>query len=257
MTGALMNDIIDIHTHPNWVDPFPRMREMIRVAKEVGITRLVVLGGNLGFGWRPTPAQVSEINDLTIELVSRWPETLIAFTRLNAGLPKAFLEEEVDRCFATGLFKGIKLAVWPNARSKRLDPVMRKAEALGAVVLHHCWYKTVQKYAGESDPTDIADLAGRFPGVKIIMPHASGCGCRGILDIESFDNVYVDTSGSQATSGMVEYAVSVLGPHRILFGSDAFGRDFSVQLGRVLGARISKSHQRMLLRDNAIGLLGL
>ncbi|MDP6777765.1 MAG: amidohydrolase family protein [Candidatus Latescibacteria bacterium] len=252
-----MNDIIDIHTHPHWVDPVVRMRGMIRVAKGVGITQIVVLGGNLGYGWKPTPAQVSEINDLTIDLVSRWPKELIAFVRLNAGLPRAFLEEEIDRCFATGLFKGIKLAVWPNARSKRLDPVMRMAQKLGAVVLHHCWYKTVQKYGGESDPTDIAHLARRFPDVPIIMPHLSGCGCRGVLDVGPYDNVYVDTSGSQATSGMVEYAVSILGPRRVLFGSDAFGRDFSVQLGRVLGARISKAHKRMLLRDNAIGLLGL
>ena len=252
-----MTGIIDIHTHPAWVKPFERMAEVIRAAKAVGIEQQVVLGGNLGFGWRPNEDQVRQINDLTIQVVQRWPEELIGFVRLNPGLRKAFLMREIERCFETGLFKGIKLAVWPNARSKRLDPVMQKAEELGAVVLHHCWYKTVQRYAGESDPSDIADLAARFPNVKIIMPHLTGCGCRGMLDVRPFENVYVDTSGSQATAGMVEYAVDTLGVDRVLYGSDAYGRDFAPQVGRVLAAKITNAQKRKILRDNAVELLGL
>ena len=252
-----MTGIIDIHIHPHWRDPFARMANMIRLAKKVGIEKLVVLGGNLGFGYRPTEAQVTQINDLTIELLRRWPNELIGFCRLSAGLKRRFLEREIDRCFATGLFKGIKLAVRPNARSKRLDPVMRKAEELSAVVLHHCWYKTVQRYEGESDPSDIADLAARFPRVKIIMPHVTGCGHRGMLDVQPFENVYVDTSGSQASASMVEYAVDVLGAERVLYGSDAFGRDFAPQLGRIFGARITAAQRQKILRTNAAQLLGL
>ena len=249
--------IIDIHTHPHWVEPFKRMQDMIRLAKSAGIGKLVVLGGNLDFGHRPTVPQVAKINDLTIALLRRWPEELVGFCRLNPEHPKSSVLQEIDRCFATGLFKGIKLAVFPNARSTRLDPVMRKAGELGAAVLHHCWYKTVQKYEGESDPTDIADLAARFPGIKIIMAHLSACGCRGMLDVKPFKNVYVDTSGSPAITGMVEYGVKVLGADRLLFGSDAFGRDFSVQLGRVLDADISEAQRLMILRENAVKLLGL
>lgn len=248
---------VDIHTHPHWVDPFEGMRDMLRLANSVGVEKLVVLGGNLGFGYRPTGSQVIEINDLTIRLLRRWPKELIGFCRLNPGLPQTVVLREIDRCFATGLFKGIKLAVWPNARSAELDPVMRKAGELGAVVLHHCWYKTVQKYEGESDPTDIADLAARFPNVSIIMAHLSACGCRGMLDIKPFRNVYIDTSGSPAIAGMVEYGVKLLGAERLLFGSDAFGRDIPVQLGRILGAGITETQQRMILRDNATKLLGL
>ena len=249
--------IIDIHTHPHWVEPFGRMRDMIRLANSVGIEKLVILGGNLGFGYRPTESQVASINDLTIKLLRRWPGELVGFCRVNPGLPKASTLRQIDRCFATGLFKGIKLAVWPNARSALLDPVMRKAEELGAVVLHHCWYKTVQKYEGESDPSDIANLAARFPGVKIIMAHLTGCGCRGVLDVKPFKNVCIDTSGSPAVAGMVEYGVRVLGAERLLFGSDAFGRDFPVQLGRVLDADISEAQRLMILRGNAVKLLGL
>lgn len=252
-----MHGIIDIHTHPHWDQPLERMTHMLEVAGRVGIERLVVLGGNGGFGFRPTQDQVRQINDLTIALVRRWPERLIAFCRLSAAHGRAFLEREIDRCFATGLFKGIKLALWPKATSARLDPIMHKAREHEAVVLHHCWYKTVNYYEGESDPTDIADLAGRFPDVPIIMPHLSGCGQRGVLDVEPLPNVYVDTSGSQAFAGMVEYGVDVLGADRLLFGSDVFGRDFAVQLGRIHAARISATDKRKILRDNAVRLLRL
>ena len=235
-TGKQITGIIDVHTHPHWVQPFRRMHDMIRLAKSLGIEKLAVMGGNLGFGYRPSAPQVEQINDLTIRLLRRWPDELIGFCRLNPGLPESFLLRQIDRCFATGLFKGIKL---------------------GAVVLHHCWYKTVRKYEGESDPADIADLAARFPRVRIIMAHLTGCGCRGVLDVKPFKNVYIDTSGSPAMAGMVEYGARTLGAERLLFGSDAFGRDFSAQLARVLDAGIPEAQRRMILRDNAVKLLGL
>ena len=74
--------IIDIHTHPQWDDPIPQMTRILSVADRAGVGRLVVLGGNLGFGYQPTPAQVTEINDLTMRLVERWPDRL---TRTPGG----------------------------------------------------------------------------------------------------------------------------------------------------------------------------
>lgn len=250
--------IVDVHVHPQWGDrPEEKMEEMIRLADRVGIETICVLGGSLGFSYNPTEAQTTAINDLTIELVRRRSDRLVGFCRLNARNGVRFNLREIDRCFATGGFRGIKLAVAINARSNRLDHIMRKAEELEAVVLHHCWYKTVQKYPNESDPSDIAHLAARFPAVKIIMPHLTGCLHRGVQDVRPFENVYVDTSGSQGVAGMVEYGVRHLGAGRILFGSDMPGRDFSAQLAKVCGAKISARDKEMILRLNARRLLRL
>ena len=249
--------IIDFHTHPQWHDPMAEMAEMLRLADTVGIEKIVVLGGNLGFGYQPNEEQVCAINDVTIRLLRRWPERLIAFCRLNAGHAPAFLDEEITRCVCEAGFRGIKLAVWPNARNGALDPVMRQAAALRIPVLHHCWYKTVQKYEGESDPTDLAHLAARFPDVPIIVAHLTAIGCRGVEDIRPYPNLYVDTSGSQAFAGILEYALPRLGADRILFGSDAPGRDFAVQLGRIYGAEMSDADRGKILRGNAKRLLGL
>ncbi|MFH1708770.1 MAG: hypothetical protein ABIF71_12760 [Planctomycetota bacterium] len=36
-------------------------------------------------------------------------------------------------------------------------------------------------------------------------------------------------------NGLVEYAVAALGARRVVFGSDAPYRDFTCQIGRILG----------------------
>jgi uncharacterized protein len=249
--------IIDIHTHPQWDEPFEQMARTLELARGLGIVRQVVLGGNLGFGYQPTADQVTQINDLTLRLVERWPDELIGFARLNAGLDDSVVDGEIDRCVKSGPLQGIKLAVWPNARSPELDGVMHRAEELGVPVLHHCWYKTTCKYEGESDYTDLAHLAARFPNVTIIAAHLTAAGMRGVQDIRPFPNLYIDTSGSQCSSGIVEYALSVLGEDRILYGSDIPGRDFSVQLGRIYGARMTPDQREKLLLRNAERLLGL
>ena len=250
-----MERIVDIYTHPQWGDPIPQMSHILEVADRAGVGRLVVLGGNLGFGYKPTASQVTEINDVTARLLARWPERLIGFCRLNAGLSESVVLAEAKRCLSLG-FRGIKLAVWPNARSSRLDCVMGFAAEHSVPVLHHCWYKTTCKYDGESDPTDLAHLAARFPEVTIIVAHLTAAGYRGVQDIRPHRNLLIDTSGSQGFSGIVEYAVSVLGAERVLFGSDAPGRDFAVQLGRVFGAEISDDAREKILYGNAERLLG-
>jgi len=89
------------------------------------------------------------------------------------------------------------------------------------------------------------------------MAHLSGCGWRGVADIAPFENILIDTCGSQPESGLVEYAVRELGAQRVLFGSDAPGRDFASQLGRVLAADISEHDRQAILGGNALKLLQL
>ena len=50
-------------------------------------------------------------------------------------------------------------------------------------------------------------------------------------------------------------AVRELGPRRVIHGSDASGRSFGSQLGRVLGAEFSADDKRLILRENLRRLL--
>lgn len=245
--------IIDVHTHMPAKNR-GKVEKILAEARYLGISRMCNLGDwPLG----ATPDQVVSANNYTMQL-ARWrPDVFIGFCFLNPNHEKKFVLNEISRCVEKGNLKGVKLEVETNARSKRLDPIMKACARLKVPVLHHAWYKTVGKILDESTPADIADLAGRHPNTKIIMAHLTAVGIRGVLDIQSYPNVYVDTSGSQPFSGIVEYAVAALGAQRILYGSDITGRDFSCQLGRIYGAKISRRDRDLILGLNAKKLLRL
>lgn len=245
--------IIDIHTHNTLTDT----EFIVEAASRNNIKHIVLLGDVLRFGLYPDESQIRELNNDTMKKTEKHPETCFGFCFLNPANDLDFTLGEMDRCINKHGFKGVKLEISLNCRNERLYPIMQKLEELGVPLLQHCWYKTVSKYPEESDPTDIAYLARRFPAVRIIMAHLAGCGYRGVEDIVNCPNVYVDTSGGQPVAGLVEYAVRRLGPARILFGSDAPYRDISCQLGRIYGADLDCRSKRKIFFDNAEELLKL
>ena len=239
------SSIIDFHVHPRHVEePFAEMEKMLEAAEGLGIEKIVLLGDVLRFGWTPSEEQIAGINTCTIRLVRRWPEKLIGFCFLNPLHKEEFWKAEVERCVDAEGFKGIKLEVAVNARHPLTRPIAAEAGKRGLVIVHHCWDTTiVGKRKHQSDPSDVAALAARFPEVKFVVAHLTGIGMRGVQEIKKLGNVSVDTSGSQPLAGMVEYAVAELGPERVIFGSDAPGRDFSSQLGRIYGAKIKEGER--------------
>jgi len=245
--------IIDIHTHLA-KESGTSVEAILAEARRMGISRLVNLGSA---PLSATPEQVVSANDRTLQLAQQHSDMIIGFCRLNPTHEKRFLLQEITRCIENGNLKGIKLSVERNARSPQLDPILEACARLNVPVLYHAWYKTIGKAMDESTPADIADLARRHPGVTLIMAHLTAGGIRGVLDIQPYPNVYVDTSGSQPFSGIIEYALEALGAERILYGSDMPIRDFSCQLGRVYGANISRQARDRILGRNAKELLSL
>ena len=255
--------IIDIHTHhflgretlksPKPVEP------LMCLAKQAGVTRMNLLGNLFRTEKiRPPARDVKAINTLTMRQVRAYPDFFTGFCYLNPVLDGRFLLEEIDRCIADGNLIGLKFEIDLNCRDPRLDPLLDRARELDVPVLHHSWHNIdlcSQPY--KSDPPDIADLAARHPQVTIIMPHLAGVGVRGVLDVLPHPNVLIDTSGGVSVAGLVEYAVDRLGPERLLYGSDVNGRDFSCQIGRVLGAQVSAKVKEQILWRNAARVLKL
>ncbi|HHV81646.1 MAG: amidohydrolase family protein [Dictyoglomi bacterium] len=252
-------NIIDIHVHPELEDQdYSLTEKMIGLAKRYGVKHICLLGDVLHFGYDPSEEQIRKINDQTIELVEKWSDFFFGFCFLNPKHPEEFMQQEAGRCFKNKNFKGIKLEVAVNARNKHVEKVMRIARNMNIVVLLHSWStEIIDNREHQSDPEDIAYLASHFPDVKIIMAHVTSARERGVLAIKPFSNVWVDTSGGQPIAGTIEYAVEKLGSERILFGSDAPGRDFSAQLGKIYGSNISEYAKRSILGENARKLLGI
>ena len=245
--------IIDAHVHfpMGRIQSLEEIAETIEKGRSLGVEKFWNLGDVLRHGPFPTKEQIEEINNLTIQTVETFPNEIVAFCFINPALDPEFIKNEIERCFEIEAFKGIKLEISLNCRDERLNVIMEKLLQKRAVLVHHSWYLAEKTQKEASEPHDVAFLAQKFPEAKIVLAHLAGCGIRGVQDIKNCENVMIDTSGGQPVSGLVEYAVKELGADRVLYGSDIPGRDFSCQLGRVMGADISDSDKELILLKNA------
>jgi len=262
--------VIDIHTHQPHILPDKRA---LSAAESVGLMLSemerfdVAVSGLLGHCVMPgmSADEVRAVNRQTASMVTLEPSRFYGMAFVNPSLPASDVYAELECCLQSPHFRGIKLELDVNCRDSRLDLVMEMAVKYGVPVLQHSWYVNtwslseagLKHQENRSEPHDVADLASRFPEARIIMAHLEGCGIRGLLDIATHQNVSVDTSGAQPFSGTIEYALEILGAHRILFGSDLFGRSLESQLGRLYEGGIGDAHLHRLLYRNAAEMFHL
>jgi predicted TIM-barrel fold metal-dependent hydrolase len=249
--------IWDLHCHLSGLEgrtPEERMTGLIGYADRMGIERLCVYMG-YPFSTRPTPDRLREENDQVIQALSHWHHRAFGFVYASAEHVEASLAE-IERCIAAGPMVGVKLWVAGKCSDPRVDPIVRRAQELDAVIFQHTWLKTDgSQLPGESTPGDLAVLAARHPNAKLICGHTGGTWELGIRAIRGAPNVWVDLAGSDPTAGLTEMAVRELGASRVLYGSDAPGRSFASQLAKVEGARIPADAKRQILGANLRRLL--
>ena len=254
---------LDIHVHPlNCFGSYgvssatSDAEQLIATARRSGVTRMCVFSLYETTPYDPSPEQCRLANDYVLRMRDAGPDAILPFCYVTPAFPDEAVAE-IERCVGGQDMAGVKLWVARRATDPGLDPIMEKAIALDVPVLQHAWLKTTGNLPGESTPFDVADLALRHPGARIIMAHLNGVGYRGIEAVVDVPNVVVDTSGGDPESGMVEMAVRRLGADRVVYGSDAPIRHFGVTMNKVLGADIPDTDKRAILWDNALRVLKL
>ena len=236
--------IVDIHVHP------PRdgsgIEKMLEAGRRAGIHKQVFMG-------------------IEKELVDKFSDEIIGFVRGRCTDPEspAILEEYVK---GYG-YKGVKIhrePNWPLTALLSGHPIFMKAEELGIPVIIHSWHE--EEGISEAMPRLhdayfpvylMAELGKRHPDTTFIFAHAGGMWVKAFQAAKPYPNLCFDMSGFDPERGIVEKAVGVLGPERVLFGSDAPGRNYVAQMAKVQYADISERDKKLIMGENAIRLLDL
>jgi predicted TIM-barrel fold metal-dependent hydrolase len=232
------------------------MEALVKIADRVGVERLCICMSP-PWQYEPTPEQFRRSNDDVLAILKEWSSRVFGLVYLNPKYTRESLDE-LERCVADGPMIGIKLWVGTRANAPQLDPIVRRAAELDALILQHTWIKQRGKgnLPHESTPMELAALSARHPGVPIVCGHTGGGDwALGIRAIRARPELYADLGGGDPVYGEVEMAVRELGASRVLYGSDINGRSFGSQLGRVLGADISLADKKLILRENLRRLL--
>lgn len=248
--------IWDLHCHLSGVTgttPEERMGQLIAIADRMGIGRLCVY---MGMKWSqdPAPDDLRRQNEEVLRAITKFPGRTFGFVYLNPNHLEVSMTE-LERHVARGPMVGIKLWVAKHCNAPELDPIIQRAAELKAVIFQHTWFKVGGNYPGESTPGDFAQLAERHPAVPFICGHTGGDWERGIRTIRHLKNVSADLAGSDPVAGFTEMAVRELGAERVIYGSDAGGRSFASQLGKVHGANIPDAARHLIFGENLKRLL--
>ena len=174
--------------------------------------------------------------------IAKHPSRFVGFFMFNPVAPD--LEARLTRAFAD--LKLRAAALFPAMHHYRLDDervarVFEIAASHDAAVFAHCGVLTVgvRKKLGLPSPFDLrlgdplalARTAAAYPKVPAIIPHfGAGFFREALMAADQCPSIYLDTSSSNAWTkyypglsldAVFRQALAVLGPDRILFGTDS------------------------------------
>jgi len=223
--------LVDAHAHfyhpqsgrADWADV---NAARFRAGDRIGITYHVasVLGsfGHSSPTYFPSPTDVTVGNDAMLAIAEQERERVRMFVTVNPNHTDHALGE-IERCVARGAV-GVKLLASRRADDPLLDPIAELAGERGLPVLHHVWQHRRREWPSQeiSDGADLARLAARHPRTNFILAHLGGGGdyMHTFPAVVDQPNIYPDLSGSGVDRGMLDEALAVLGPRRLLWACD-------------------------------------
>lgn len=260
----LMKDVmkyrkIDAHAHIYFTKTSPE--EQLSYGKRLGIDKQVI---SRYLSVMPgTPEQFREYNDLTIKAIKKYPDQLLGGFVLNPFYKKESLEE-IKRCTDAGMIGPGELYYQVKINDPLYYPIIEKLIDMKMIIFSHAecqlgvgGYR--MKYNGykepnTSTPDDFVDIARRYPEGMFQFAHIGGGGdweymCKAL---QNSPNVYVDTSGSNNSEGMIDFAVETLGEDRLFFASD---NSYYQSVGKILASNLTEVQKKKVFFDNYNNLL--
>lgn len=198
--------------------------------------------------------------ELVLKPFDHWPGRMLGMIQLNAN-DKAASLEALNRWLRDGPMQGVYFpGGGPGAlccTHRNFLTLVERIIELGGVIMQHTWFVTGGKpKPGMSTPSELAGLAEKFPDYPIVCAHAGGEWEKGIRAVADHPNIFIETSGFDATAGFIEMAVRELGASRIIFGSHLPSRSLGTELSKVTTADITEAEKFEILGANFRKLFG-
>jgi predicted TIM-barrel fold metal-dependent hydrolase len=247
-------EVIDAHGHigswpSSWL-PHQGVDTLLEALRRTGTRHSVI--SHMAALWADTPGG----NAVAIEAAEAHRDRLSVHLVVNPHRPQdeAVLREQLRR----DVVRGIK--VHPDTHDCPIDDrryawVWRLATEHRIPVLAHGFAGT-----GHSDPYLFGRVAERHADLTLLVGHSGATveGFRRTIAVgREHPGVYAETCGSWMTGRWLARLVDVLGPERVVHGTDACLIDPRYGVGRVLGADLDAGARALVLGGNARRLFNL
>ncbi|HEM61584.1 MAG TPA: hypothetical protein ENO24_04785 [Chloroflexi bacterium] len=204
---------------------------------------------------KPGDYHLGPANELVAEAVQRHPHRFLGLCRVDPWQREAAVTEArkgFEKLGASGLY----LDPWEEnfqANDELVFPLVEEARRQGKPIVINAGHVRV------SHPTQVWDLARRFPDVDFLACNGGQINICGLLlfearrMLEDCPNILIQTAGTYREDFLEEIAAEV-GEGRVLFASRSPVYDQEFEMSRVRFAHLSESQKEKLWFSNALGL---
>ena len=251
---------IDAHEHVS--ADCSNVDAQIDFADRLGIEKLAISRPfTQGVAKDATPEAFRKHNDSVLKAMKMYPDRYLGMVYVNPLYGKESLEE-INRCIDLGMV-GLKVYHQVKINSPLFYPIIEKFIDLKMIILMHAHcglgvggertkYGNIQPNA--SIPEDFVEAAERYPEAMLQYAHTGGGGdweyaCKTMKD---YPNIYIDTSGSNNSGGMIDYVLKYLGEDRMFFGTDS---SYYQGVGTIISSNLTESQKRKIFFENYNNIL--
>jgi predicted TIM-barrel fold metal-dependent hydrolase len=182
---------------------------------------------------------------------------LVAEPRLRGMVvvdPRRLTEARADLVRLAGDLRWVGAKIHTDYSRTPIDSAgMRAAIELttefGLPTLVHTWGANV---------VDLADLAARVPGARVIAGHMGASGWPLVAEAAArTDRIWFEPCWSAPEAGRIRWVLDRVGPARLMFGTDATLIDPSVAFGAIEAAGLAEPEYTAVMGGTAAELFGL
>jgi predicted TIM-barrel fold metal-dependent hydrolase len=250
--------IIDADTH------ISSLQEGNRISYDELLRRMDRSGVERALSWlQPTYFRDMQAgNRYVAEAMKKHPDRILGFGWVDPHYGLEQCRVEIKRCIEEYGFYGVKLNGAQNEflidDKETSLPLIKAIVTSGKLLAFHIGADSFEN----THPFRLAKIAMQFPEAKILSVHMGGAAVpdlsRAMLEFaQVHKNVYL--IGSAVNPQAVLRAINILGPQRVLFGSDTpFGlMHVEVAKFKALLEDVDETARNLILSGNIVRLFGL